>query len=169
MAAQVFEQRADKLFFVDSLTAGADRIRQLRRPTGGEWLRVERHRRRRGAIFFDAHAPGNSCVPIDELTDDTQTCPIKIGVTPQLSAGATKLRKKQMDRGRGLAIGADERMATGAELAGGGTDDTRVLANEDPSHGGIEWFEHVARLQLPIGEKAGLALLPIKIEKLPQR
>ena len=132
-------------------------------------MRVERHRSRRGAIIFDAHAPGNGRVLTDELTDDTQTCPIKIGVTPQLSAGAAKLGKKQMHRGRGLAIGADERMTRGADLSGGGADDTRVLANEDPPHGRIEWFEHVAALQLPVGKKGGLALLSIQIEKLPQR
>src|SRR5258705_13040364 len=74
-----------------------------------------------------------------------------------------------MHRGRGLAIGADERMAMGADFAGGSADDTRIFANKNRPHGEIEWLEDVAALKLPIGEKSGLALLPIQIEKVTQR
>ena len=78
--AQIFEKRADDLFFEDGFTAGTDRIRQFRRPTSGERFRFEGHHSGCGMVIFDVHAPGNGCVLAYEVINDMQASPIKVGV-----------------------------------------------------------------------------------------
>jgi hypothetical protein len=69
-----------------------------------------------------------------------------------------------MGSGSGLSISADERLAILTNFSRSGTNDTRVLANEDKPHGRIKRLERVSTLKLAIREEGGLALLTMKIE-----
>src|SRR5215207_3955324 len=73
-----------------------------------------------------------------------------------------------MYRRRGMAVGADERPAGGANFAGSSANDARIFTDKYCLHRRIEWLEHIANLKLPVREKRGLNLLPMQFEKSPK-
>jgi len=162
--AEIVEEGTEDLFFEHGFGTNSQSLTERGLPRGNDGLRIHQNSSINLNIRFSAHAPGNGCVLTGKLIHDAKTRPIEIRMAAQFRSSLAKLRKKQMRRGCGLPIRADQRPATRANLSRSGADDTRILTNEDDPHGRIKRRKWVFASKLAIGEERRLTLPAMQIE-----